>query len=113
MIENLNETKKRLADLLLGLGIYYDVREFSGEALKRYLLDHYSIFLHITHRPPYPGQPEDIYNREGWHYDVVVIEKKGSDNCVSQDFQVYETYDDVLYNGLVEAFAFVSLHREK
>ena len=107
MINELTETKKELARLLTNLGLYYELRKCDGEQLKRYLLDHYDIFLHITHWQKHDG-PEDVYNRNGWHYDVIYL--KENDNCISQDLQVYPTYDDVLYNGLVESFAFVSLN---
>lgn len=107
MIESLNKTKERLNQLLISIGIYYEVREYDGEALKRYLLDKYGIFLHITHRRKNPKEELSVYNRDGWHYDVIYL--RDDDNCVSQDFQVYETYNDVLYNGLVESFAYISL----
>ena len=114
MIDDLKKTKYELARLLCELGIYYELRdyklrEYDGEALKRYLLDHYQIFLHITHWRKNPNEEISEYNRDGWHYDVIYI--SDNDNCVSQDLQVYETYDDALYNGLTEAFAFVSLHK--
>jgi hypothetical protein len=109
MINDLKKTKDELARLLYDLGLYYELREYDGEALKRYLLDHYQIFLHITHWRKNPNEEISEYNRDGWHYDVIYI--SDNDNCVSQDLQVYETYDDVLYNGLTEAFAFVSLHK--
>ena len=108
MIEELKKAKEELFQLLNRIGIYYEVREYDGEALKRYLLDKHGIFLHITHHLKNKDEEYSVYNRDGWHYDV--IDLKDGDNCVSQDFQVYKTYDDVLFNGLIEAFAYVKLH---
>ena len=109
MNETINDLKKELNRILTDIGIYYQLRGYTPEELKRYLLDNYNIYLHILPANSDRFSDELKAGEIGWTYDVLNL--NDNINCVSQDLRVFKTYDMVLYNALTEGFAFVSLYR--